>query len=158
MLHQPEFCEYHYIQKNKPTCTCIWCSSTNSVYNVFIAATRCRQPYEILTPPPTPPSSILTRTSPSTGLLVILVMASPLCTVVPSEVSTQLCVSVPSGTESTRTMGVATPTPQTPIEREPTYITTTQDTRKGWMSNLSADKLMIILMTLTLQIRDWHWK
>ena len=74
---------------------------------------------------------MLTRTSPSTGLLLILVMASPLCTVVPSEVSTQLCVSVPRGTESTRTMGVATPTPQMPVEKEPTYITTAQDVHVG---------------------------
>ena len=59
-------------------------------------------------------ASVLTRTSPSAGLLPILVMTSPLCTVVPSEVSTQLCVSVPRGTESRCTIGVATPTPQTP--------------------------------------------
>ena len=58
----------------------------------------------------------LTTTSPSLGFSLSLVMASALWTVEASLVSTQEWVSPPRGTWSTRTRGVATPTPHTPAQ------------------------------------------
>ena len=60
--------------------------------------------------------TLLTTMLPSSGLTFSLEMTSPLCSVVPSEVSTQLCWSLPRGTLSTWTIGVARPTPQMPAQ------------------------------------------
>ena len=63
-------------------------------------------------------NTLLTTMLPSSGLTFSLDMISPLCSVVPSEVSTQLCWSLPRGTLSTWTIGVARPTPHTPAPRK----------------------------------------
>ena len=63
---------------------------------------------------------LFTTTSPSLGLSLSLVMASVLCTVVPSLVSTHEWASPPSlrGTWPTLTSRMATPTPHIPEEME----------------------------------------
>ena len=71
-------------------------------------------------------------------------MTSPLCIVVPSDVSTQLFWSLPRGTASTWTAGVAKPTPHTPLMSQ------------SWTLKISCWKIALSSSTVDNSISCMH--